>query len=179
MSRPLSLQRAQLDQMLTAHPIFSGLREGELDELVDAVEFLQLAVGESLFLQGSPGTDIFVVLSGQFRITCASPDGVEVVVGVVDHSGLIGEMSALDSEPRSATATAAVDSTVVRIPNSLFRDLVRQGQPAARGILRWIRHHVCHRMRMLDERVDAVFLPAAEPERAAGLTRDHGNGALR
>ncbi|MDG1482655.1 MAG: cyclic nucleotide-binding domain-containing protein [Myxococcota bacterium] len=179
MSSPLSLQRAQLDQMLIAHPIFSGLREGELDALVDAAELRQLAVGEALFLQGAPGTDIFVVLSGQFRITCASPDGVEVVVGVIDNDGLIGEMSALDSEPRSATATAAVDSTVVQIPNILFRELVRQGHPAARGILRLVRHHVCHRMRMLDERIDAVFLPAAEPERTAGLTRDRDVGEHR
>ena len=179
MSRLLSLQRTQLNGMLTAHPIFSGLRESEFDELVDAAEFLQLVVGESLFLQGAPGTDIFVVLSGQFRITCASPDGVEVVVGVVDNNGLIGEMSALDSEPRSATATAAVDSTVVRIPNILFRELVRQGHPAARGILRLVRRHVCHRMRMLDERIDAVFLPAAELERAAGLTRNLDEGEQR
>ncbi|MFT5681046.1 MAG: CRP/FNR family cyclic AMP-dependent transcriptional regulator [Myxococcota bacterium] len=171
MSSPLGLSRVQMSRMLMAHPIFSGLEEDELDELVESSEILRLVTGECLFAEGDPGSDLYVVLGGRFRISCTSPDGVEVVVGMVEDNGLIGEMSAFDPAPRSATASAAVESTVVRVPNTQFLEMVRQGRPAARGLLRWIRSHVCHRLRVLDERIDAVFLPAAEPPRADGLWR--------
>jgi CRP/FNR family cyclic AMP-dependent transcriptional regulator len=171
MSSVLNIPHAQKSRMLMAHPIFSGLRESELEELAGACDVLRVLPGERLFRQGSPGTELYVVLAGRFRITCASPDGVEVVVGIIEDNGLIGEMSALDPAPRSATASAAMESTVVRVPNAQFLEMVRQGHPAARGLLRWIRSQVCHRLRVLDERIDAVFSPAATPAGAAGLWR--------
>ena len=91
---------------------------------------------------------------------CASPDGVQVVVGVIEDNSLVGEMSALDPSPRSATAIAAMQTTVVRVPGEQFIEMVRQGRPAARSLLRWIRGQICRRLRVLDERIDAVFSPS-------------------
>jgi CRP-like cAMP-binding protein len=158
MTTTLHVSHPQKSRMLMTHPIFSGLQARELDEIAPGCEVLRLEAGDRLFHQGDEGTDLFIVLTGRLRITCASPDGVLVVVGVIEDNGLVGEMSALDPSPRSATAIAAMQTTVVRVPGTQFIEMVRQGRPAARSLLRWIRGQVCRRLRVLDERIDAVFV---------------------
>lgn len=175
MSTVLQIPHTQMVSMLMAHPIFSGLRADELEGMATDCEVRRLSPGERLFHQGEPGADLYVVLAGRFRITCSSPDGVQVVVGVVEDNGLLGEMSALDPAPRSATAIAAMESTVVRVPGARFIAMVNEGRPAARNLLKWIRGHICHRLRVLDERIDAVFTPAdVQPAERAQMWRASG-----
>ncbi len=100
---------------------------------------------------------MYIVLAGQLRMTCASPDGVEVVVGTVGNGRILGEMSALDPAPRSATATAINRATLLVLPGQVLTALVESGHPAAHSLLMWIRKQVCSRLRELDARIDAVF----------------------
>lgn len=166
MPTTLQVPHPQKVRMLIAHPIFTGLQPHELDEIARDCEVLRLSAGDRLFHQGDDGADLFIVTTGRLRITCASPDGVLVVVGVIEDNGLVGEMSALDPAPRSATAIAAMQTTVVRLPGAQFIEMVRLGRPAARSLLRWIRGQVCHRLRVLDERIDAVFTQDASSQGA-------------
>ena len=74
--------------------------------------------GQVLFTEGDDGRDVVVVLDGSVKIVSAAPSGREVILEVVDAGELVGEMSAIDGQPRSATAVAltAVDVSVVATP---------------------------------------------------------------
>lgn len=58
-----------------------------------------------LFFEGDPGHDVHVLIDGQVKATITSRSGREVILDVIDAGSLLGELSAVDGAPRSATAT--------------------------------------------------------------------------
>lgn len=61
--------------------------------------------GEVIFKEGEDSREMFVVLEGQVEVVKVSPRG-EVKLAVLSRGEFLGEMSLLESLPRSATARA-------------------------------------------------------------------------
>lgn len=87
---------------------------------------------EYLITEGGKSHEMFWVLSGSFVVTKMNQDDHNVIIGKVFSGELVGEMSFLDSLPRSASVKALEDSEVLVIPHKKFID-VMEGQP------RWFR----------------------------------------
>lgn len=70
--------------------------------------------GQALFTEGDLADRVFVIERGWVMITSIAPGGREIVLGLRGPTDVIGDMSALDGAPRSATALAAgeVEATV-------------------------------------------------------------------
>ena len=62
--------------------------------------------GATLFHEGDTSDWIGLVVKGRVKISCFGADGRERLVAVIGPGELLGELSAIDGEPRSATATA-------------------------------------------------------------------------
>jgi putative ABC transport system ATP-binding protein len=92
-----------------------------------------LAPGEVLFEQGSRGNRIFMVDQGEIELVRIHPDGSEVVLRTAKVGDYFGEMGALFTLPRSATARARRESEVTGYTVRHFRDLV--GVDAVAGLL--------------------------------------------
>jgi putative ABC transport system ATP-binding protein len=90
----------------------------------------QLSAGEVLFEQGSWGETIYVVESGEVEIIAQKSDGSEEAVSVVTPGHYFGEMGPLFRIPRSATARARTDATVVGYNSHDFRKLTTSGRMA-------------------------------------------------
>ena len=98
---------------------------------------------EIIFEENSAGAEMFVVYSGRVRLTTHAP-GHEVVLAEVGPGDFFGEMSLVDSSPRTATATAiAGGAELVAIDQAKFLYLVGQ-QPA---FVLTIMHELCRRIR--------------------------------
>jgi CRP/FNR family cyclic AMP-dependent transcriptional regulator len=76
--------------------------------------------GETIFREGDPATELYVVQAGTVHITLGNR--LLLKLGV---NGIFGEMALIDSEPRSATATAATEVTLVPVSEKQFLFLVR------------------------------------------------------
>ncbi len=138
--------------------IFQMLDANEALHLAGICERCLLAPGESLFHEGQPGRNLYVVLRGELQIIVRSPDGdAEVVVGRVQSGNLVGEMAVLEAVPRSATARASGPCELLSMPGRAFAELVASGHPAAFAILRQLQHSLSDRLRELNERVDVVM----------------------
>lgn len=61
--------------------------------------------GDLIFMEGDDSREMYVVLSGEIIVTKKSGQG-EVTLGVLHRGEFLGEMSLLESLPRSATARA-------------------------------------------------------------------------
>ncbi len=70
--------------------------------------------GQALFTEGDLADRVFVIERGWVLITSIAPGGREIVLGLRGPGDVIGDLSALDGAPRSATALAAgeVEATV-------------------------------------------------------------------
>jgi CRP/FNR family transcriptional regulator, cyclic AMP receptor protein len=65
--------------------------------------------GQALFTEGDLADRVFVIERGWVMITSIAPGGREIVLGLRGPGDVIGDLSALDGAPRSATALAAGD----------------------------------------------------------------------
>ncbi|MDT5011612.1 MAG: putative transport system ATP-binding protein, partial [Mycobacterium sp.] len=96
-------------------------------------ETVHLKKGEVLFEQGTMGDCIYVVSDGQMELVRTLADGGEEVVKVAPARHYFGEMGPLFSLPRSATARACTDTTVIGYTVQQFRE--RLGSMGIRDII--------------------------------------------
>jgi CRP/FNR family cyclic AMP-dependent transcriptional regulator len=90
--------------------------------------------GQALFTEGDVAERVFLIDKGRVLISCTSADGREIVLGLRGPGDIIGELSALDGEVRSATALVVADVEAVVAPGSaLARALENVG--AARELI--------------------------------------------
>jgi CRP-like cAMP-binding protein len=65
-----------------------------------------------IFAEGEIGSALYVIQKGAVKITQIL-NGREVILAVLKHGDIFGEMAILESKPRSATAIAQEDDTVL------------------------------------------------------------------
>ncbi|MFL5348326.1 MAG: sensor histidine kinase [Hyalangium sp.] len=94
-----------------------------------------LQPGETLFAEGELDSDIFIVLSGELRITRRSGDAEELLA-VHRQGEFVGELSLLSGEPMEATARAVKPARVLQVEAGVFRRMLAEGTPLARFALR-------------------------------------------
>lgn len=90
--------------------------------------------GDVLFLEGDEACCAYIVESGLLEIS-RSMNGAGVVLGAARPGEMIGEMALIDRAPRSATARALKDTTVLVIPREHFEFLLKDANPVVRGLL--------------------------------------------
>jgi CRP/FNR family transcriptional regulator, cyclic AMP receptor protein len=99
--------------------------------LVNSGEATQISAGDTVFTQGDPGDQMYVVKTGSVLLRA---DGREVET--VGAGGLFGEMAVVDREPRSATALAETNCELVAIDKRRFWFLVQETPYFAEIVMR-------------------------------------------
>ncbi len=123
MSAPDPLQR-RLD-ILKQIPLFHTLGERDLLRLVDDFHVRTYDKDEIIFRQGDESQEIYVVLKGKVRIFKISPSGGETSIDIFSTYDIIGELAAIDQQPRSATAKAISPVTLLTMSQERFMEHVR------------------------------------------------------
>lgn len=169
--------RDELARLLRRLPVFGSLGTDEAVDLASRCTGLRYQAGMRLFTEGEFADSVMVVVSGAVEITCSVPDGPDLVVATERAGAILGEMALLDAAPRSASATAVEETTVLVIGAQTFADLVAIGHPAAGGILRTVALQACARLRALESKVDGAI--ATGGEEAAAETLKQAREILR
>ncbi len=86
--------------------------------------------GQALFTEGDRAERVFVIERGWVMITSIAPGGREIVLGLRGADDVIGELSALDGSPRSATALALGEVHVTVAPSSALTRALRDAATA-------------------------------------------------
>jgi putative ABC transport system ATP-binding protein len=90
-------------------------------------ENIDLAAGEVLFEQGTMGDSIYIVSQGEIELVRELENGAEELLKVAQPGDYFGEMGPLFALPRSATARAGTDATVVSYTVQAFREMLGAG----------------------------------------------------
>jgi CRP-like cAMP-binding protein len=75
---------------------------------------------EVLIQQGDPGGVAFLLLDGQVNIIRSVENGEESLLAIRYPGDLIGEMAVVSAEPRAATVTGRLTSTLLVLPAQQF-----------------------------------------------------------
>lgn len=120
-----------------------------------------LKEGDVLFEEGSHGREVFIVQEGKVGVYKDTPER-SIELAVIDKNGIIGEMSLLDNQPRSATIRAIEKSTVIVIDEKIFQAALKKSPVWLTSIIKI----VVSRLRDANRRVDQTIL------------RDHERGLI-
>lgn len=82
---------------------------------------LRLSAGQVVFSEGEVGREMFIVRTGSVELRIG-----DQVVETVEQGGVFGELALVDPAPRSATAVAGPDCTLVLVEEGSFNDLLRR-----------------------------------------------------
>jgi NTE family protein len=105
-------------------PLFRDLDPALLDALTDAIEWLGLPGGMTLFDDGDLPDALYFVVNGTLGAYQTTPDGHRRLVGRITSGETVGEMALITGNPRSATIVALRDTELGRLPRSAFEQLM-------------------------------------------------------
>ncbi len=118
-------------EFLRKVPLFSELPDADLKRLCAMIKEVRLSAGETLFSEGEPGEEAYVIAEGELEILKIS-SGREVLLAVRAVGDVIGEGALLEQAPRNATARARGTALLLRIHKTLLDELVQSSASAAR-----------------------------------------------
>jgi CRP/FNR family transcriptional regulator, cyclic AMP receptor protein len=116
-------------------PLFRELDANERAVLATQAEEMRWPAQARIFSQGDAGDSFFVVTHGQVELSMETTTGERRVLGSAGPGEFFGELSLLDSGPRSADAIAVEDSQAVEIDRSDLTELFRLHPSAALDVL--------------------------------------------
>ena len=122
-------------EALKSTPMFSPLSEESLAPLAMRVNHRHLEPGDILFKQGDPGKALFIMGSGELKLTVSTASGQDITLAILGPGDAFGELALLDDMPRSATATASVASDVLTLSRDDFRDAIENEPVTLRALL--------------------------------------------
>ena len=173
---------ADARQFLAATALFAGIESAALDEVVDAVEWLLLPGGETLFRHGDVGDSLYVVASGRLRAVVQKPGGDERLLREAGRGDNIGELSLLTGEPRSATVRAIRDSELVRLSRSRFEQIQQNYPRSMFQLTRMLAGWLTARERPVNARMITIAVvplgddvPSDVAGRVAAALAEHGS----
>jgi CRP/FNR family cyclic AMP-dependent transcriptional regulator len=100
-------------ELLAGIDFFEMLSEDDRTALASVIDYEKLDAGQTLFQAGEPGDSLFIVRSGEIELYIKDTAGQKIVLNIVPSGGMFGELSLLDSGPRSATAIALMETELL------------------------------------------------------------------
>ncbi len=105
--------------------VFDGLDEAEVRAIVDATTRKTFASGETMCRQGEDGKSMYFIIGGRVQISVQkSGESRPVILNTLGPGQHFGEMSMLNCSPRTATATAIMETEVAKLDHDNFQKLV-------------------------------------------------------
>lgn len=124
--------------ILKSSAIFQDTSEKELLELAEVLEEEFFEANVTLFEKGDVGNCMYFIYKGRVRIH----DG-DHTLAVLDDGEIVGELSVLDAETRSASATTIDDCILLKLGQESFYEIIMSNVSVLKGILRTL----CRRLR--------------------------------
>jgi CRP/FNR family cyclic AMP-dependent transcriptional regulator len=122
------------EELLSNIPLFESLTSEDLRSLAKRLENVEHAEGEVIFQQGAAGSSLFIIEEGAVEISYGE-GRARVLLAHLFPGQYFGELSLFDGAPRSATATAARPSRLVRLDRDDLVDFVNKNPAAALRII--------------------------------------------
>jgi hypothetical protein len=125
------IPRIERVRFLRSVPLFEALSGEDLLSVADVVEQIEHRAGATIFVEGDPGEDLYLVVRGEVAIHQRGER-----VAQLGEREFFGELAVLDRQPRSADAICATDAQLLRLRGADLRELMVTRPPIVDGIVR-------------------------------------------
>jgi CRP-like cAMP-binding protein len=156
--------------------LFHDLPDDALMALAQHCRYQELPAGHNLFQQSTPGDALYLLTDGQIHLERHYPDGQQVVLTTESPYYVIGELSMLSNQPRTATVVAVADCTLVALERDDFMQVCAEKPAMATALTQYLGYRL-HRMNLL-VRETAIRNVAARVASVLLLLADDEPGAI-
>lgn len=92
--------------------------------------------GDYIFFEGDLDFHFYIIESGQIQIFTKTSDGQRVDIAIIEEGEAFGEMAFLDRHPRSASAQAMTECTLIKVSEKGYEQLLADLPAWASSMLR-------------------------------------------
>ncbi|HYX29140.1 MAG TPA: cyclic nucleotide-binding domain-containing protein [Pyrinomonadaceae bacterium] len=121
--------------VMTRFPLLEGFTANGTKRLLDAGEIAQLTAGELLLKEGEPAEFAVLILKGAVEVF-VEREGQRLVLTEATPGDMLGELALLCGIPRSASACAREDCTVLKWTDESLHTLLLRDRSLAQRIFR-------------------------------------------
>ena len=122
-------------ELMTTFPLLQGFTANGTKRLLDAGEVTQLAAGDLLLTEGETAEFAVLILQGTIEVF-VEREGKRLVLTEATAGTILGELALLCGIPRSASARAKEDSTILKWSDESLHTLLLRDRSLAQRIFR-------------------------------------------
>lgn len=119
--------------LLKSVPMFALTPDNSLAGVASEMGDLEVEAGHAIMTQHEIGSTMYVVAEGQVAIEINGKEVARLGAGEV-----VGELAALDPEPRTATVRAVTDCRLLYLDRELLYELMSERLDVAQGVVRFL-----------------------------------------
>lgn len=168
----------QSTNFLATIPLFANLPERTLRHLATDLTLRYFAQGDTIFHEGDPGEVLYLVKAGQVRIFVHG-NGQETSVILFGRPGdIFGELAIVDGLPRSANATAMINTWVYTLDREQFRAHMRRSPQLALNFMKLLTVRVRYNTKQMNS-LASQSIPGRLAHLLLRLAQDYGEAEAR
>ncbi|HMK19269.1 MAG TPA: cyclic nucleotide-binding domain-containing protein [Chitinophagaceae bacterium] len=123
--------------------LFKETPENILADLAPLMKEMQYEQGTEIFKEGETGDCMYIIQQGNIKIHKGN-----TTLAILKEKEVFGELSLLDADTRSASATADTDCILYKIDQEPFYELMDERPEVAKGFIKIL----CQRLRTMNEK---------------------------
>ncbi|MCW5828939.1 MAG: cyclic nucleotide-binding domain-containing protein [Deltaproteobacteria bacterium] len=137
--------------------LFEGLDEDGIAKIAAICKEETFKAGDRIFNEGDKGDKLYMVLSGEVRISKMIPGVGEEALAMLKEGSFFGEMALIDDIERSTHAIANKATKCATISRGDFEQLLFVDEKIATPILWTFVRTLSSRLRETNEKIKAFF----------------------
>lgn len=140
--------------MLRTIPLFRDLTDADFLVMNELTIEKTVAKGIVVLTEGAIGDSLFTIISGRVKVYIGDEDGREIILKILSAGDFFGEMSMIDSQPRSASVST-LENCVFRV---LSHDAFEESLRRAPRIATLVMQSLAKRLRDADRKISTLAL---------------------
>ena len=155
------LQKPDVD-FLKQVSLFAALSDQVMVKFCDHARRSEIRAGDVLFEEGKPAKEVVIVVAGSLEVTKRARNGQVVRIATLGPRDVVGEMSLVDIQPRSAGVKALEDSTVVIFSHADIAGIYRDDPQSYTLLVLNIAREISLRLRRMDTMLANITVEIGE-----------------
>jgi CRP-like cAMP-binding protein len=128
---------------LATCPLFIQVEWQTIQLLAEEAKMSRMDRGQAIFQSGNHKSGLFLVKSGQVKLSILSPNGSERVIDVVLPGGTFGESILFSNQKTKLNAEMLAKGDLIEIPQDVVRKAVKNCPTLASAMLQYMSSKIC------------------------------------
>lgn len=146
---------------LKENEIFRNFTDKEIAVLAAFVDEKSYSAGTPLFYENMKGEAMYIIISGQVKLSKMLAEGEERTLGVMGPNDYFGENALLEEGNRTVTAIVSQDSQILVVKRSGFNKILAEEPKLALKIILGMYQVLSGRIRKASPRLHQMIMEAS------------------